>query len=83
MIVVQTVLIVISGRLVAKIGRYKPLIVCGPPLIALGCGLLYWANMTTHPSYFLGFQVLLGVGVALFLQNVMWVPSRLSTFRGT
>jgi len=36
MIVVQTVLIVAMGRLVAKIGRYKWIIFAGPLIVALG-----------------------------------------------
>ncbi|KAL7413029.1 major facilitator superfamily domain-containing protein [Mrakia frigida] len=71
MIVVQTVLIVAMGRIVAKFGRYKWIIVAGPLIMALGCGLVYSANALTQFAHVLGFIVLIGVGVAFFLQNVM------------
>lgn len=47
------------------------LLVCSP-LIVLSCGLLYWAMKESKPSsYLLGFQVLIGVGVAAFLQQII------------
>lgn len=33
--------VIISGRIVGKIGRYWPFLVIGPPFLAIGAGLLY------------------------------------------
>ncbi|CDZ98787.1 Predicted transporter (major facilitator superfamily) [Phaffia rhodozyma] len=72
MIVVQTVLIVMIGRVVAKTGHYKYLICFGPLPIMLGCGLIYWTiDGGRGHNYILGFQTLIGVGVAAFLQNII------------
>lgn len=70
-IIVQVIFVITSGKVVALMGRYKPLVVIGPLLVALGAGLIYSANFSTQLSRVLGVQVFCGIGVAAFLQNVL------------
>jgi MFS family permease len=55
--------VIIAGQLVARIGRYWPFLVCGPPVLAIGSGLLYTIDASTSDAKIIGFQILAGVGV--------------------
>lgn len=37
--------VIICGQLVGRIGRYWPFLVCGPPILAIGSGLLYTVSL--------------------------------------
>lgn len=68
---VQIVVMMITARLIPIIRRIKWILVAGPCFIALGSGLLYWVHVGTPMSQVYGFQVIIGVGIGMTLQNTM------------
>ncbi|KAK8846841.1 hypothetical protein IAR55_005929 [Kwoniella newhampshirensis] len=71
LILVQVATLIISSRMIPFIGRFKPVIVCGPIFIAIASGLFYTVKYTTSEAHFYGYQAILGVGIGMCLQNVM------------
>lgn len=57
--------VIISGRIVARLGRYWYLLVLGPPLLAIGSGLLYTIDQSSPSADIIGFQILSGVGIGM------------------
>nr|CRX79083.1 hypothetical protein ls5930a1_00125 [Leucosporidium scottii] len=64
--------VIISGRIVGIVGRYWPFLVAGPPLLAIGSGLLYTINENTSNANIIGYQILAGVGVGVTMQNSLF-----------
>ncbi|WVQ84183.1 hypothetical protein IAT38_006333 [Cryptococcus sp. DSM 104549] len=71
LILVQVVTLIISSRVIPIIGRFKPVIVCGPIFIAIAAGLFYSISYTTPIANLYGYQVILGIGIGMCLQNIM------------
>lgn len=71
LIMSQVVALIASARIIPKLGRYKWVIVAGPCFLALGSGLLYTIKYGTPIANLYGFQVLIGIGVGMSLQNCM------------
>lgn len=62
----------VAGKfIVPALRRYKWVIAAGPVLLILGSGLLYSVKYGTPVSHLYGFQIILGVGVGLSLQNAI------------
>jgi hypothetical protein len=70
-ILVQIAVLILSSRIIPIIGRFKWVIVAGPVFLAIGSGLLYTVKYGTPESHLYGFQVFLGIGIGLSLQNMM------------
>ncbi|WVQ85241.1 hypothetical protein IAT38_007406 [Cryptococcus sp. DSM 104549] len=62
--------IFISGGFTTKFGRYYPFLIIGPPISAVGFGLLYTITAETSSSRIIGYQVLAGFGIGLAFQMV-------------
>lgn len=60
-----------SSRIIPKVHRFKWAIVGGPIFMAIGSGLLYTVKYGTSVGHIYGFEVILGFGVGLALQNTM------------
>ncbi|OCF76843.1 aflatoxin efflux pump AFLT [Kwoniella mangroviensis CBS 8886] len=71
LILLQVAALIISSRIIPKIGRFKPVIICGPILLCIASGLFYTIKPTTPMANLYGYQVILGVGIGCCLQNVM------------
>jgi hypothetical protein len=71
LILVQVFVLMASSRVIPLLGRFKWVIVAGPCFLCLACGLLYTVKYGTPISHLYGFQVLLGIGIGLGLQNSM------------
>lgn len=72
MIGAQIVTLIVSGRLISRFGKAWYIIVPGPVLITIGGALLTSIRSPDTPiSHTMGYGVLIGVGVGLFLQNTM------------
>lgn len=55
----------ISGNLMAKFGRYKPLHVVGFALCIIGCGMSSILTDKSHKALWVVFQILLAIGIAV------------------
>ena len=63
--------IFVSGGIVTKFGRYYPFLIIGPPIAAVGFGLLYTIKESSSNARVIGYQLLAGFGVGLVFQNVI------------
>ena len=70
-ILVQVATLIVSSRVIPRIGRLKPVIALGPLFCILGAGLLYSVKYGTPVRNILGFEVLIGIGIGMCLQNTM------------
>ncbi|KAF7293587.1 ABC transporter [Mycena indigotica] len=68
-----TVAALISGVCIAKLGHPWPFLFVGPLVAALGSGLLYTLNEFSSTGRIIGFQLILGIGLGVALQNTMVV----------
>ena len=64
---------VISGGLLAKWGRYIPIMVCGTAILAVGCGLIYSLDISTPSREWISYQAVAGIGIGLIFQIPMIV----------
>ena len=71
LILVQIVTLMASSQVIPRIGRFKWFIFTGPIFIAAASGGLYSVKFGTPESYLYGFQVLMGIGIGLSMQNCM------------
>jgi hypothetical protein len=60
---------IMSGGLTQRIGYYTPFMIVGSSLMAIGTGLLTTWNMHTSSSIWIGYQVILGLGVGCTMQH--------------
>ncbi|KAF2845739.1 major facilitator superfamily transporter [Plenodomus tracheiphilus IPT5] len=58
-----------SGGLVQRIGYYTPFMVLGSSFMAIGAGLLTTWNMGTENGMWIGYQIILGIGVGWTMQQ--------------
>ncbi|KAJ7082360.1 ABC transporter [Mycena belliarum] len=63
------VVIIAVGQVVGRFGYYWPFLACAPIFLAIGSGLLYTLNSGTSSAAVIGFQILVGVGTGMGLQN--------------
>ncbi|KAK8866051.1 hypothetical protein IAR55_001202 [Kwoniella newhampshirensis] len=61
--------IFIAGGITTKFGRYYPFLLIGPPISAVGLGLLYTLTAHTANSKIIGYQILAGFGIGLSFQQ--------------
>ncbi|KAL8292144.1 hypothetical protein RQP46_001610 [Phenoliferia psychrophenolica] len=60
-----------GGGAVSYFGRYQPILLAAPALICIGAGLLFTITEFTPMSTLIGYQIILGVGVGLVMQNTI------------
>jgi fucose permease len=60
---------IMSGGLTQRIGYYTPFMIMGSSLMAVGTGLLTTWNMNTSTGMWIGYQVILGLGVGCTMQH--------------
>ncbi|KAJ7650991.1 transporter [Roridomyces roridus] len=63
--------VILAGQLVSRLGYYWPFLAVGPLFLATGSGLLYTLNSNSPIARIIGFQILVGVGAGLGMQNIM------------
>jgi MFS family permease len=63
--------IFVSGGIVTKWGRYYWFFIIGPPIAAVGFGLLYTVRRETSDAKIIGYQILAGFGIGLTFQNII------------
>ncbi|KAK0724661.1 putative MFS drug efflux transporter [Lasiosphaeris hirsuta] len=68
LIIVMVVTIFANGALMAKFGYYMPWYLVGGVLTVAGSALMYTVKQETTEAAIYGYQVLMGVGVGMFLQ---------------
>lgn len=60
-----------SGRLISRWGHYKPFVVLGTAIVALGTGLLTQMTVTTSTVAFSLMVFVVGVGLGMFMQTLV------------
>lgn len=58
-----------AGQLVGRIGYYTPLMLASAAIMPIGAGLIYTWNLATSEGAWIGYQILLGIGVGLGMQQ--------------
>jgi len=58
-----------SGALIQRIGYYTPFMILGSCFMAIGAGLLTTWNIGTKNSLWIGYQIILGIGVGWTMQQ--------------
>lgn len=56
--------------LVQRMGYYLPFVLCGTILASVGSGLLSTLQVSTGSRFWLGYQVVYGLGVGMVVQMV-------------
>lgn len=69
MIMGLVIMSVMSGGLISKIGYYTPFMIGSSVLIAVGAGLLSTWQVDTGHAKWIGYQVIVGFGVGLGMQQ--------------
>lgn len=59
----------LAGGLVTALGYYAPLMIACSAITAAGCGLLTTLKPDSPPAQWIGYQVVVGVGVGLGMQQ--------------
>ncbi|KAK9899939.1 MFS general substrate transporter [Cystobasidium minutum MCA 4210] len=62
---------IVCGICVRILGKYTPFLIGGPMLAAIGCGLLFTVDEHTKFANVIGFEILAGVGIGMFMQMGM------------
>ncbi|KFY10747.1 hypothetical protein V492_04870 [Pseudogymnoascus sp. VKM F-4246] len=60
---------VVGGAAVSHIGYYAPFMLAGPPIMAVGAGLLTTFHVKTPVSQWVGYQVIFGFGCGICMQQ--------------
>ena len=60
---------ILSGAFVSQIGYYTPFMLASSALTAIGAGLLTTWGVETGPAKWIGYQVIIGLGIGLGLQQ--------------
>lgn len=68
LIIADTLTVIASGVIITKTGYFAPIIILGSIMTAVGCGLLYTLSTTSGSAFWIGYQVLTGLGVGLCFQ---------------
>ncbi|KAJ7032294.1 ABC transporter, partial [Mycena alexandri] len=63
--------IMVVGSLVGRFGYYWPFLITATVFLAIGSGLLYTINTNTSSANLIGFQILVGIGIGMGLQNTI------------
>lgn len=58
----------VSGGLVGVVGYFQPFLLIGAILATIGAGLLYTLDIGSSSAQYIGFQVLIGVGIGTSIQ---------------
>ena len=67
------VMSILSGILTSAVGYYNPSMILGPILASVGAGLLSTFGVDTPSKEWIGYQVLLGLGIGFCLQQPLIV----------
>ncbi|KAJ7607125.1 ABC transporter [Mycena polygramma] len=67
----QVLTIIVAGQIVGKMGYYWPFLACGPLFLGVGSGLLYTVTSASSSAEIAGFQILLGIGTGMGVQNTL------------
>ncbi|OAF62476.2 hypothetical protein VC83_00677 [Pseudogymnoascus destructans] len=60
---------IVGGGSVSRFGYYAPFMLAGPPIMAVGAGLLTTFRVNTPPSQWIGYQIIFGFGCGICMQQ--------------
>jgi hypothetical protein len=79
----NTIMVVVSGALVTKIGYYTPFIWAAVVFMSVGAGLLTTLEVNSGTGKWIGYQIIYGIGGGLgFQQSVMAIMLFVQLFGG-
>ncbi|KAF7372871.1 Major facilitator transporter-like protein [Mycena sanguinolenta] len=58
-----------AGQTVGRFGYYWPFLIVSPCFLAVGAGLLYTLSASSSAASIVGYQILVGVGTGMAMQN--------------
>ncbi|KAF7364622.1 Major facilitator transporter-like protein [Mycena venus] len=67
----QVLTIIAAGQVVSRMGYYWHFLALGPIFLGVGSGLLYTVNTSSTGAKIAGFQIILGVGTGMGVQNTL------------
>ncbi|KAJ7254980.1 transporter [Mycena haematopus] len=65
----SVVTVIAAGQIVGRFGYYWPFLLGGPVFLAVGSGLLYTLKASSTSAAIVGFQILVGIGIGMGMQN--------------
>lgn len=71
MLVGNIVAMTVAGVLVSIIGQYAPFMILGTIMTSIGAGMLTIFNTTTTPGQWIGYQLLIGLGIGFGWQQAI------------
>ena len=74
MILSVVVFSLIGGVLVTTFGQYAPYMIASSVFMSVGAGLLSTFKVNTGPGEWIGYQILLGLGVGIGMQQALVAP---------
>jgi hypothetical protein len=69
MVLAVVVVSVLAGGMITALGYYAPFMIACSAISAVGCGLLTTLKPDSPPAQWIGYQVVLGVGLGLGMQQ--------------
>ncbi|CAK1362396.1 unnamed protein product [Cercospora beticola] len=67
-VLAMSISLIISGGILRKFGYYKPNLILGPLLASIGTGLIYTWSPDTSAGKWIGYQILVAIGMGITLQ---------------
>lgn len=59
---------IIGGHIVGRVGYFQPFLLFGGTLLTIGAGLLYTLDIGSSAGQYIGYQILVGVGIGTAIQ---------------
>lgn len=69
MVLSVVVISVLAGGFITACGYYTPFMILSAAISAIGCGLLTTLQPDAPPAHWIGYQVVLGIGVGMGMQQ--------------
>lgn len=69
MVLALVIASIFSGLTVSRIGYYAPMMIASAVIMPIGAGLVYTFNINTSEGMWIGYQILVGFGVGLGMQQ--------------
>ena len=69
----------VSGGLVGVVGYFQPFLLIGAIFTAVGSGLLYTLGINSSAAQYIGYQIIIGIGIGTSIQVPVIAAQALSS----